>query len=68
MQSIKEYVGPKKSSLYAMKNVNIEKIKPEIDPTQLFLGLILGRIFFSPNFVPKKKAAVSHSQTKAIKA
>ena len=46
-----------------MKNVNIEKIKPEIDPTQLFLGLILGRIFFSPNFVPKKKAAVSHSQT-----
>ena len=39
------------------------KTVPPIDPSILFLGLILGRIFFSPNFVPKKKAAVSHSQT-----
>ena len=46
-----------------MKKVKTDAIKPEIEPTQLFLGLIFGRIFFFPNFVPKTKAAVSHNQT-----
>ena len=32
-------------------------------PTQVFLGLTSGNIFFFPNFFPKKNAPVSHIQT-----
>ena len=34
--------------------------KPVTLPIHVFLGLILGRIFFFPNVFPKKNANVSH--------
>ena len=38
-------------------------IKPAIVPTHVLLGLTSGKIFFSPNFLPKKNAEVSQIQT-----
>ena len=60
--SYRWYETPSKSNLKATKNVKTETINPDMEPTQLYIGLISGKLFFLPNFVPKKKAAVSHSQ------
>ena len=38
-------------------------INPAMLPTQVFLGLTLGRILLFPNLIPNPKAAVSHIQT-----
>ena len=38
-------------------------INPAMLPTQVLLGLTLGRILLFPNLIPNQKAAVSHIQT-----
>jgi len=37
--------------------------KPAIVPTHVLLGLTSGKIFLSPNLLPKKNAEVSQIQT-----
>ena len=48
-----------------VKGVNIKKldINPDIHPNHVLFGLIIGRIFFFPNFLPNRNANVSHIQT-----